>query len=201
MKAKALIGVMLLGLVATFPGCAGRTYLIDVNYISEEKAPPTTKVVGICPFEDMRKEKESNLIGVRHRPGKNVDLLKLEAASLSEAVTDAVKDYYTEQGYEVTDCKGWDKTAEGLDRLPGDLSLVVGGKIHSFAVEATSGIMISTVQYTVKMEALIGKIAERKLLIRTIESTPRDKKVGFTPDGVKAKLNSTLTEVIQNLFK
>jgi hypothetical protein len=39
------------------------------------------------------------------------------------------------------------------------------------------------------------------VVIRTIESTPKDKKMGFDPDKVNAKLNSTLTEVIQKLFK
>jgi len=39
------------------------------------------------------------------------------------------------------------------------------------------------------------------VVIRTTESTPKDKKMGFDPNEVKAKLNSTLTEVIQKLFK
>ena len=202
MKGKAIILLMILSFITAFSGCAGsKIYLIDVKYIPEKKAPPTSKLVGICPFEDARKEKGKETIGVRHRPGKHVDLLNLKGVSLSESVTQAVKDYFVEKGFEVTDCKGWDKSAEGLDRLPKDLSLVIGGKIDSFMVEARSGITITNIHYTVKIEALIGRIGERKVVIRTIESSPKSKKMGFDPDKVKAKLNSILTEVIQGLFK
>ena len=202
MKGKAIILLMILSFIAAFSGCVGsKIYLVDVRYIPGKKAPPTSKVVGICPFEDARKEKGKETIGVRYRPGKNVDLLNLKGISLSESVTQAIKDYFTEKGFEVTDCKGWDKSPEGLDRLPKDLSLVIGGKIDSFMVEAKSGITITDIQYRVKMEVLIGQIWERKVVTRTIESVPKSKKMGFDPDKVKAELNSILTEVIQNLFK
>ena len=202
MKGKAIILLMILSFIAAFSGCVGsKIYLVDVRYIPGKKAPPTSKVVGICPFEDAREEKGKETIGVRYRSGKNVDLLNLKGVSLSESVTQAVKDYFAEKGFGVTDCKGWDKSAEGLDRLPKDLSLVIGGKIDSFMVEAKSGITITNIQYRVKIEALIGQIGERKVVTRTIESTSKDKKMGFDPDKVKAKLNSTLTEVIQKLFK
>ena len=202
MKGKATILLMIFSFMAAFSGCAAsKTYLIDVKYIPEEEAPATLKVVGICAFEDARKEKGKETIGLRYRPGNKVDLLNLKGLSLSQSVTQAVKDYFIEKGFEVTDCKGWDKSPEGLDRLHKDLSLVIGGKIDSFMVEARSGITITDTQYRVKMEALIGQIEERKVLIRTIESTPKDKKMGFDPDKVNAKLNSTLTEVIQQLFK
>jgi hypothetical protein len=202
MKGKAIIVLMIFSFLAAFSGCAGtKIYLMDIKYIPEKKAPPTSKTVGICPFEDMRKEKGKETIGLRHRPRKTIDFLNLKGLSLSESVTQAVKDYFIEKGFEVTDCKGWDKSPGGLDSLPKDLSLVIGGKIDSFMVEARSGITITNIQYRVKMEALIGKIGERKVVIRTIESTPKDKKMGFDPDKVNAKLNSTLTEVIQKLFK
>ena len=202
MTGKAIILLMILSFIAAFSGCVGsKIYLVDVRYIPGKKAPPTSKVVGICPFEDARKEKGKETIGVRYRPGKNVDLLNLKGISLSESVTQAIKDYFTEKGFEVTDCKGWDKSPEGLDRLPKDLSLVIGGKIDSFMVEAKSGITITDIQYRVKMEVLIGQIWERKVVTRTIESVPKSKKMGFDPDKVKAELNSILTEVIQNLFK
>ena len=202
MKGKAIILLMIFSFIAAFSGCAGtKIYLMDVKYIPEKKAPPTSKLVGICPFEDMRKEKGKETIGLRHRPGKTIDFLNLKGLSLSESVTQAVKDYFIEKGFEVTDCKGWDKSPEGLDRLPRDLSLVIGGKIDSFMVEAKSGVTITNIQYSVKIEALIGRIGERKVVIRTIESAPRGKKMGFDPDKVNAELNSTLTEVIQGLFK
>jgi len=202
MKGKALIFLMILSVIAVFLGCAeSKIYLVDVRYIPEEKAPPTSKVVGICPLEDARKEKETETIGTRHRPRKKVDFLRLEGISLSESVTQAVKDHFLERGFEVTDCKGWDKSAEGLERLPKDLFLVVAGKIDSFKVEATSGISITDTQYTVKMEAFIGQIEKRKMVTRSIASAPRTKKVGFDPEEVKARLNSILTEVIQRLFE
>ncbi len=202
MKGKAIIVLMIFSFLAAFSGCAGtKIYLMDVKYIPEEKAPSTSKTVGICPFEDMRKEKGKETIGLRHRPGKTIDFLNLKGLSLSESVTQAVKDYFIEKGFEVTDCKGWDKSAEGLDRLPKDLALVIGGKIDSFVVEARSGVTITNIQYRVKLEALIGRIKERKVVTRSIESAPKTKKMGFDPDKVNAELNSTLTEVIQKLFK
>ena len=202
MKGKGFIFFMILGVIATFSGCAeSRIYLVDVRYIPERKAPPTSKTVGICPFEDARKEKEKETIGIRHRPRNKIDLLKLEGISLSESVTQAVKEYFAERGFEVTDCKGWDKSAEGLAFLTDDLFLVVGGRIDSFKVEARSGITITDTHYTVKMEASIGQVEKRKVVIRSVESAPRSKKMGFDPDEVKAQLNSILTEVIQKLFE
>lgn len=202
MKGKAIIVLMIFSFLAAFSGCAGtKIYLMDIKYIPEKKAPPTSKTVGICPFEDMRKEKGKETIGLRHRPGKTIDFLNLKGLSLSESVTQAVKDYFIEKGFEVTDCKSWDKTAEGLDRLPRDLFLVIGGKIDSFMVEAKSGIIITDIQYRVKIEALIGQIEDRKVVTRTIKSAPTSKEMGFNPGKIKAELNSILTEVIQNLFK
>jgi len=202
MKGKALTYVMILGLIILLSGCAGSmTYLINVRYIPEKKAPPTSRVVGICAFDDARKKKDTETIGIRHRPREKVDLLKLEGVSLSESVTQAVKDYFAERGFKVTDCKGWDKSAEGLERLPRDLFLVVAGRIDSFKVEARSGISITETQYRVRMDAFIGQIEKRKMITRTIESAPKIKKMGFDPEEVKARLNSILTEVIQRLFE
>lgn len=202
MKRKAIILFMIFSFIAAFSGCAGsKIYLMDVRYIPEKKAPPTSKMVGICAFEDARKEKEKEAIGTRYRPRKKVDLLKLEGISLSESVTQAVKDYFAERGFEVTDCKGWDQSAEGLERLPKNLFLVVAGKIDSFKVEAQSGYAITETEYSVKMEAFIGQVEKRKMVTRSIESAPTTKKMGFDPDEVKARMNSILTEVIQNLFE
>ncbi len=201
MKGRVLFVVMIFSLVAALSGCAGsKIYLVKVGYLAEKKAAPTGKVVGLCPFEDLRKEKDKDLIGIRRHGDKKVDFIKLEGLNLSDAVTQAVKDYYADNGFRVTDCKGWDETPEGLDRLPRDLTLVVGGKIDSFMVEAKSGVMTTDIQYTVKMRALIGKIKERTVVTRTVESMPKEKRMGFDPDHVKEKLDGIVTEAIQKLL-
>jgi len=193
--------VMIFSLAAALSGCVGsKTYLVKMGYLSEKKAAPTTKVVGICPFEDLRNEKEKDLIGIRRHANKKVDFIKLQEVNLTDAVTQAVKDYFTDNGLQVTDCKGWDQSPEGLDRLPRDLTLVVGGKIDSFMVEAKSGIMTTSTQYTVKMRVLIGKIKERTVVTRTIESMPKETTMGFDPDHVKEKLDDMVTEVLQKLL-
>ena len=202
MKGRAAIFFIVFSFVVVFFGCAeSRIYLMDIEYIQGEEAPPTSKTVGICPFQDAREEKEKGAIGMRYRGRNRVDLIKVKGASLSESITQAVKDYFVENGFEVTDCKGWDKTAEGLDRLPRDLSLVVGGKIDSFMVEARRGVTTTDTRYTVKMDAFIGQVEQRNLVIRTIESAPKSKKIKFDLEEVMAQLNSTLTEVIQKLFE
>lgn len=201
MKVRVLFVVMIFGLVAALLGCAGsKIYLVEVGYLAEKKAAPTARVVGLCPFEDLRKEKDKDLIGIRRHGDKKVDLVKLQGVSLSDAVTQAVRDYFTDNGFQLTDCKGWDKSPEGLDRLPEDLTLVVGGKIDSFMVEAKSGVMTTDIQYTVKIRALIGKIKERTMVARTIESMPKEKRMSFDPDHVKAKLDGIMTEALQKLL-
>lgn len=201
MKVRALFVVMIFTIIAALLGCAGsKIYLVEVGYLAEKKAAPTAKVVGLCPFEDLRKEKDKDLIGIRRHGDKKVDFIKLQAVNLSDAVNQAVKDYFTDNGFQITDCKGWDKSPEGLDRLPGDLTLVVGGKIDSFMVEAKSGVMTTDIQYTVKMRALIGKIKERTVVTRTIESMPKEKRMGFDPDYVKGKLDGIVTEALQKLL-
>lgn len=202
MKGRAIILFMILSLIPLFLGCAkSRIYLMDVRYIPKEKASPTEKMVGVCPFEDTRKEKEEETIGLRHGPGKKVDVIELKGISLSESVTGAVEDYFAERGFEVTDCKGWDRSAEGLDRLPKDLYLVVGGRIDSFTLEARSGISGTDTHYMVKIDAFIGQVAKRNVVIRTVESEPKIRKVTFDPDEVDAQLDIILTEVIQKLFE
>jgi len=171
--------VMIFSLAAALSGCAGsKTYLV----------------------KDLRNEKDKDLLGIRRHANKKVDFIKLQGVNLTDAVTQAVKDYFTDNGLQITDCKGWDQSPEGLDRLPRDLMLVVGGTIDSFMVEAKSGIMTTSTQYTVKMRALIGKIKERTVVTRTIESMPKETTMGFDPDHVKEKLDDMMTEVLQKLL-
>lgn len=202
MKAKNLVFFIIFSLIIAFVGCAGsRIYLIDVKYIPEKKVPCTSRIVGVCPFEDLRKEKEKEDIGLRYRGSKHVDFLKVEGMSVSESVTQAVKDYFSESGFKVMDCKQWDKSLEGLSSVPEELSLVVGGNIESFMVEARSGITITDTKYNMKLVAFIGQRGQKKIVIRTIESEPKTKKMGFDIVELRDKLNHTLTEVIQNLFQ
>jgi hypothetical protein len=207
MKGRALILVVIFILVAVLSGCAGsRTYLIDVRYIPTEQGPPASKpetaqVVGICPFDDARKERVKDTIGIRQRTRNEVDFLKAAGITVADSVTRAVKEYFKEKGFEVTDCKGWDGSPEGLANLPNDLSLVVAGSIESFMVDARSGIATTETQYRVKMAVSIGHVADRKVVIRTIDSAPQTKKMTFDPGQVAAYLNQTLTEAIRNLFK
>ena len=80
------------------------------------------------------------------------------------------------------------------------LSLVAGGKIDTFKVEAKSGVMTTDIHYNVKLRALIGKVKERNIVIRTVESTPNEKTMGFDPEKVKEKLQGILTEAVQILL-
>lgn len=201
MKSAVYSVLMIFGLAVALSGCApSKTYLIKVNYLPQLKAAPIAKVAAICPFEDVRKETERDLIGLRHHGDNKVDFLKVEGESVPEAVTQAVQGYFVDNGFQVTDCKGWDMSPEGLDRLPGDLAVVVGGKIESLMVEANSGVMTTNIQYTVRMSAHIGKVKERTVVTRAIESMPTEKKVGFDPEYVEKKLNAVMTEALQNLL-
>jgi len=201
MKVRALFVVMIASLIAALGGCAGsKTYLVKLSYHADKNVAPTEKLVGLCGFEDLRKEEDKNLVGIRRHGDKKVDFIKLQGMNLSGAVTEAVEDYFMDNGFEVTGCKGWDLTPEGLDRLPRDLALVVGGKIDSFMVEAESGIMTTDIRYRIKMRALIGKIKERTVVTRSIESIPKEKTMGFDPDHVKKKLDSIVTDAIDKLL-
>jgi hypothetical protein len=201
MKARALFVVMIFAVIAVLSGCAGsKTYLVKVGYVAEKKAAPTTTVVGLCPFEDLRSEKDKDLIGIRQHGDKKVDFIKLQGMNLSDAVNQAAKDYFTDNGLQITDCKGWDLSPEGLDRLPRDLNLVIGGKIDAFMVEAKSGVMTTDIQYTVKMRAHIGKVKERTVVTRTVASMPKEKRMGFDPDHIKEKLDGIVTEVLDKLL-
>jgi hypothetical protein len=205
---KGKVFLMILSLIAVFSGCAGtRTYLIDVRYDPGKKAVlPASKlqkagIVGICPFEDARSKQAEDAIGIRYRTGNEVDFLKVAGISVSQSITRAVKDYFTHKGFEVTDCKGWDRSPEGLARLSQDLAFVVGGTIESFTVDARSGVVTTEIHYRVKMAVSIGQLKEGKVVIRTVDSAPQTKKVQFNPGDVGATLNKTLTEAIETLFK
>jgi hypothetical protein len=207
MKSKALVLFMILSLAAVVAGCGGsRTYLLDVRYVPATDAPAASEIgpkgtVAVCPFDDARKERIKDTIGVRQRRGNQVDFVKVAGTSVSNSITRAVKDYFSGRGFQVTDCKGWDQTAEGLDGLPQNLSLAVGGKIESFMIEAKTGLTTTEIQYRVKVAASIGYPSERRVVIRTMDSAPQTKKITFNPAELEATLNETLAEVIRNLFK
>jgi hypothetical protein len=201
MRTKAIAALMLFCLTATLHGCAGsRTYLIEVKYIGEKESPRSSLMVGVCPFEDLRHEAQPGEIGLRHRRGKKVDFLKVEGMSVAQSVTRAVKDYFSEKGYKVTDYTTWNKDIQGLSGVPKAISLVVGGNIESFMIEARSGVAITETTYRVKLVAFIGQVPQRKVVIRTVESAPKTKGMGFDIVEVRDKLNTTLTEVIKGLF-
>ncbi len=206
MKRKIFLLFMVVSLVVAFSGCAGsKIYLINVRYMAEEQPPSsafkTPKVVGICQFEDVRKDRDKHIIGFRYRRGNRLDLFKAYRVSLSESVTQAVKDHFMENGFEVTECKGWDMSPEGLAELPGDLSLVVGGKIESFMVKAHSGFISTETDYSIKIVASVGQVEKRRVVTRTVARTFELKKMRFNLDEVSHSLNRTLTDVIQRLFK
>jgi hypothetical protein len=201
MRINAAAALVLFCLMATLHGCAGsRTYLIEVKYIGQKGSPRTSLMVGVCPFEDLRGKVQPGEIGLRHRRGKEVDFLKAEGMSVSQSVTRAVKDYFSERGYKVTDYAQWNKDLQGLSGAPKAISLVVGGNIESFMVEARSGIAVTKTTYRVKLVAFIGQVPQKKVVIRTVESAPTTKGMGFDIVEVRDKLNNTLTEAIQNLF-
>lgn len=202
MRTNAIASFILFCLMATLHGCAGsRTYLIEVNYIGEKASPLSSLMVGVCPFEDLRQEIQPGQIGLRHRRGKQVDFLKAEGMSVSQSVTRAVKDYFSETGYRVTDYNKWNKGLQGLSGVPKAMSLVVGGDIESFMIEAHSGVAITETTYRVKLVAFIGQVPQNKVVIRTVESAPKTRGMGFDIVEVRDKLNTILTEVIRNLFK
>ena len=201
MRINTIAALILFCLMATIHGCAGsRTYLIEVKYIGEKASPRSSLMVGVCPFEDLRGEAQPGEIGLRYRRGKQVDFLKAEGMSVSQSVTRAVKDYFSEKGYKVTDYTKWNKDIQGLSGVPKAISMVVGGNIESFMVEARSGVAITETTYRVKLVAFIGQVPQKKVVIRTVESAPKTKGMGFDIVEVREKLNTTLTEVIQGLF-
>lgn len=202
MKGENLTFFVIL-IMAVLSGCAGnKIYLIDVKYIREGQPPSSSAPqVGVCTFEDIRKDKNKDTIGFRHRRDKQVDLIKVYRVSLSESITQAVKDYFARKGFRVTDCKWWDKSPEGLARLPQDLSLVVGGKIESFMVEARSGLLTTETDYNVKMAASIGQIEKGKVVTQTIKKTSQTKGMRFNPKEVRATLNLMLAEMLEKLFQ
>ena len=206
MKRRIFGFLMIASIIAFLSGCAGsKIYLIDLKYVPNTQPslakPETPLTVGICPFEDVRKGQKKDIIGLRHRSGGHVDILKVEGISLSESVTQATKDYFIQAGYQVIDCEGWDKSPEGLARLPKDLSLVVGGKIDSFAVESRSGVATTNTQYKLKIVAYIGELKKGEVTVRTTESAPQTKKLRFKVEEITGTLNQTLSDVVQNLFR
>jgi hypothetical protein len=202
MRTPTITALILCCIVATLCGCAeNRTYLIDLRYIREKESPLSSLMVGVCLFEDLREKAQSGAIGLRNRRGEKVDFLKAEAMSVSESVTRAVKDYFSERGYKVTDYTTWNKRIQGLSGAPEAISLVVGGNIESFMVEAHSGLAITETTYKVKLVAFIGQVPQKKVSITTAESTFKTKGMDFDIVDVRKKINATLTEVIRNLFK
>lgn len=200
---SAVIGVILLGLLAV-GGCAvGKTYLLDLHYSSPispflpEEAKPAT--VALYNFKDVRPD--TLYIGQRVYHDGRVDFFKVDAASVSQALNKSVNHLLTNAGFRVVAVNRYlEPDKVDFKDIPAPLGL--GGEIESLWVESKSG--IATTQTVAKLRLRIHWVLtkDKTWLNKTIEGSAQESdRPLFRPQNAEAKLNEVFQESLDKLLK
>ncbi|NWF71731.1 MAG: hypothetical protein HXY51_01630 [Nitrospirae bacterium] len=174
----------LIGLV----GCAGTGEVIPLQIhpiatgsegAAKQKAPAQ---VAIGSFEDGRSHKTG--IGFRTHLWGGVSYFDVPGGTPAEVVTQALTDYLT--------AKGWQVTKRGT----GDngVDVVLTGKILDFSVHAKSRVGFTEVMTKTKVALQAQNVADGSTVRITLNGNGGDEIFWFDPEDAQALLNGVLTD-------
>lgn len=138
MKHMAL-GVVLLGSLVSFGGCAGKGEVVPVNVALAPAAAPSTGVsasavkVVVTPFLDDRSDRTK--LGVRHSLWGSDQEYAVKNGTAGEATAKALADYLARKGWRA-------QYVESVSQA-GGADVVISGKVQELSVDA-HGVVGST---------------------------------------------------------
>ena len=194
MKRRRTLLMCWVSLVA-LAGCAGTGEVIPLQIHpivtkSEAISKPTPALrVAVGPFEDGRSHK-TGLGGRTHLWG-GVSYFDVPGGNPADVVAQALTDYLTAKGWQVTKRVGDDKGAD----------VVLTGKILDIGVHAKSRVGFTEVTAKAKLALQVQNVADRSTIRMTLNGSGADDVFWFDPEDVQALLNDVLTDSFGKLVQ
>jgi hypothetical protein len=176
-------------------GCVGTGEVIPLQIHpivtkSEAISKPTPALrVAVGPFEDGRSHKTG--LGVRTHLWGGVSYFDVPGGNPADVVAQALTDYLTAKGWQVTKRVGDDKGAD----------VVLTGKILDIGVHAKSRVGFTEVTAKAKLALQVQNVADRSTIRMTLNGSGADDVFWFDPEDVQALLNDVLTDSFGKLVQ
>ncbi|MBI3355696.1 MAG: hypothetical protein HY038_02780 [Nitrospirae bacterium] len=182
-----------IGLV-TLLGCAGTGEVIPLQLhpvpaAAEKMAKPAAAIrVALGSFEDGRTHQTG--LGVRTHLWGGVSYFDVPGGIPADAVAQALADYLT--------TKGWQVTKGGASDNP---DVVLTGKILDFSVHAKSRVGFTEVTTKTKLALQAQNVADRSTIRMTLNGSGADDVFWFEPEDAQALVNDVLTDSFGKLIQ
>lgn len=187
MKIRRTLLICWLSLVA-LAGCAGTGEVIPLQIHplvtgSEGVAKQKPAVrIAVGPVEDGRSHK--TVLGVRTHLWGGVSYFDVPGGNPADVITQALADYLT--------AKGWQVTKEGVGDKGADV--VLTGKILDLGVHAKSRVGFTEVTTKMKLALQAQNASDGSTIHMTLNGSGADDVFWFDPEDVQALLNDVLTD-------
>ncbi|TKS61261.1 MAG: hypothetical protein EWM72_00748 [Nitrospira sp.] len=182
-----------IGLV-TLVGCAGTGEVIPLQLHpappgAEKMAKPAAAIrVALASFEDGRTYHTG--LGVRTHLWGGVSYFDVAGGNPADAVAQALADYLT--------AKGWQVTKRGVSDNP---DVVLTGKILDFSVHAKSRVGFTEVTTKTKLALQAQNVADGSTIRMTLNGSGADDVFWFEPEDAQALVNDVLTDSFGKLIQ
>ena len=194
MKRRRTLLICWLSLIA-LAGCAGRGEVIPLQIHplmtkSESVSKPTpTLRVAVGSVEDGRSHKTG--LGVRTHLWGGVSYFDVPGGNPADVVAQALTDYLT--------AKGWQVTKRGADDHGADV--VLTGKILDLSVHAKSRIGFTEVTTKSKLALQAQNVADGSTIRMTLNGSGGDDIFWFDPEDAQTLVNDVLTDSFGKLVQ
>lgn len=194
MKKRRMLLVCWLSLIA-LAGCAGKGEVIPLKIhpivTGSEGAAKQKAVarVAIGSFEDGRSHKTN--LGFRTHLWGGVSYFDVPGGRPAEVVTQALTDYLTANGWQMTKRGAGDNEAD----------VVLTGTILDFSVHAKSRVGFTEVTTKTKLSLQVQNVADGSTVHITLNGNGGDEIFWFEPEDAQALLNGVLTDSFGRLLQ
>ena len=176
-------------------GCAGTGELIPLQIHpivtkSESVSKPTpTLWVAVGSVEDGRSHKTG--LGVRTHLWGGVSYFDVPGDNAADTIAQALTDYLTAQGWQVTKRGAGDQKAD----------VVLTGKMLDFSVYAKSRVGFSEITATTKLALQAQNVADGSTIRMTLNGSGADDVFWFDPEDAQTLVNGVLTDSFGKLVQ
>jgi uncharacterized lipoprotein YajG len=176
-------------------GCAGTGEVIPLQIHpivtgSEGVAKPRAAVrVAVGAVEDVRSHKTG--LGVRTHLWGGVSYFDVPGGNVADMVAQALTDYLTAKGWQVTKRGAGDNEAD----------VVLTGKILDFSVYAKSRVGFTEITTKTKLALQAQNVADRSTIRMTLSGNGGDDIFWFDPEDAQTLVNDVLTDSFGKLLQ
>jgi uncharacterized lipoprotein YajG len=193
-KKRRTLLICWLSLIALV-GCAGKGEVIPLQVHPIVTGPEgavkqrTAVRVAVGSFEDDRSHKTG--LGSRTHLWGGVSYFDVPGGKTADVVAQALTDYLTAKGWQVTKRGAGDKEAD----------VVLTGKVLDFSVHAKSRVGYTEVTTKTKLALQAQNVADGSTVRMTLNGSGGDEIFWFDPEDAQALLNDVLTDSFGKLVQ